>query len=156
MYVLDIRPKLYKQLEKLEKLEKSNIVLFDAIFKKVDEILENPERYENLRAPLNHLKGVHIQKSFMLLFSVDKETKTVILEKFDTIQRITSGVGIDNINKTFAFRYKGSYLQNKVRGKIPVFRKRQALISFRYASDCLTFSQKHASNAVFISVADVL
>jgi len=80
VYVLDIRPKLYKQLEKLEK---SNVVLFDAIFKKVDEILENPERYENLRAPLNHLKGVHIQKSFVLLFSVDKETKTVILEKFE-------------------------------------------------------------------------
>jgi YafQ family addiction module toxin component len=80
LYLLDIRPKLYKQLEKLEK---SNVVLFDAIFKKVDEILENPERYENLRVPINHLKGVHIQKSFVLIFSVDKETKTVILEKFE-------------------------------------------------------------------------
>jgi mRNA-degrading endonuclease RelE of RelBE toxin-antitoxin system len=97
---LDIRPKLYKQLEKLEK---TNIVLFDAIFKKVDEILENPERCENLRAPLNHLKGVHIQKSFVLLFSVDKETKTVILEKFDAIQIIIGGIAIDNINKNGTF-----------------------------------------------------
>jgi YafQ family addiction module toxin component len=79
VYELDIRPKLYKQLEKLEN---KNVVIYDAIFKKVDEILENPKRHENLKAPLNKMRGVHIQKSFVLLYSIDEETKIVTLEKF--------------------------------------------------------------------------
>jgi YafQ family addiction module toxin component len=79
LYELDIEIKLQKQLKKLEKSDKA---MFDAFFRKVAEILENPNRYENLRAPLNNLKSVHIQKSFVLMFSVDEESKIVTLEQF--------------------------------------------------------------------------
>ena len=68
---------------KLRKLQKKNIVQFDAIFKKVEEIQMNPHRYKNLKAPMNHLKRVHIDKHFVLVFSVDEESKIITLEDYD-------------------------------------------------------------------------
>jgi YafQ family addiction module toxin component len=68
---------------KLKKLKKKNIVQFDAIFKKAEEIQKDPHRYKNLKSPMNHLKRVHIDKHFVLIFSVEEESKTVILEDYD-------------------------------------------------------------------------
>lgn len=53
------------------------------IIKKVDGIVINPQRYKNLRAPLQHLRRIHIDEHFVLTFSVNTKTKTVILEDFD-------------------------------------------------------------------------
>ncbi len=79
MYELMISEKLSKELRRLQK---KNIVQFNAIFKKVEEIQIDPHRYKNLRSPLNNLKRVHIDSHFVLLFSVDEETKTITLESF--------------------------------------------------------------------------
>ena len=49
MYKLLIREKLSKELRKLNK---KNHVLFEAIFKKTDEICINPQHYKNLNYPL--------------------------------------------------------------------------------------------------------
>ena len=51
--------------------------------KKVEEILSVPHRYKNLRAPLQQWKRVHIDKSYVLLFSVDETTRLVTLEDYD-------------------------------------------------------------------------
>src|SRR4030043_343403 len=51
--------------------------------KKVEEITQDPHRYKNLRYPLNNWKRVHIDKHFVLTFSIDEKTKTVILEDYD-------------------------------------------------------------------------
>ncbi len=64
-------------------LSKKNPKQMEIITKKVDEIIKNPQRYKNLKAPMNMCKKVHIDKSFVLLFSVDEKTKTVILEDYD-------------------------------------------------------------------------
>ena len=80
MYKIDIREGLSK---KLRKLQKKNITQYDAIFRKVQEIQLDPHRYKNLNYPLNHLRRVHIDKHFVLVFSIDEETKTVILEDYD-------------------------------------------------------------------------
>ncbi len=58
------------------------------IMKKAAEISKNPHRYKNLRAPLNQWKRVHIDKHFVLAFSVDEKTKTVTLEDFDHHDKI--------------------------------------------------------------------
>ncbi|AAM32376.1 type II toxin-antitoxin system RelE family toxin [Methanosarcina mazei] len=79
MYEIIISEKLSK---KLIKLRKKNILQFNAIFKKAEEIQIDPQRYKNLRYPLNNLKRVHIDSHFVLLYSVDEETKTIILEDF--------------------------------------------------------------------------
>ena len=85
MYSLDIKPDLFKQLEKLKKKNKKQV---EIILKKADEIIKNPHSYKNLRSPLNNWKRVHIDKHFVLAFSVDEETKTVVLEDFDHHDRI--------------------------------------------------------------------
>jgi YafQ family addiction module toxin component len=79
VYEIIISEKLSK---KLIKLRKKNILQFNAIFKKAEEIQIDPQRYKNLRYPLNNLKRVHIDSHFVLLYSVDEETKTIILEDF--------------------------------------------------------------------------
>ena len=79
MYKLEIRPSLQKNLEKLAK---KNPKQAEIIIKKSEEIVINPIHYKNLRAPLNHLKRVHIDKHFVLTFSVDENSKTVILEDY--------------------------------------------------------------------------
>jgi len=78
-YHLEISPKLQKEFSKLKK---KNLKQLIAITKKVEEIREDPESYKNLNAPLNNLKRVHIG-SFVLLFSVNDDTKTVTLEYFE-------------------------------------------------------------------------
>lgn len=80
MYSLSIRPELDDELAKLAKKDKKR---YEIILKKVEEILQNPQHYKNLRAPLQHWKRVHIDKHFVLTFSVDEDTKTVTLEDFD-------------------------------------------------------------------------
>ena len=57
MYELKIKEKLNK---KFLKILKKNPPILKIINKKVFEIRSNPNRYKNLRSPLNHLKRVHI------------------------------------------------------------------------------------------------
>ena len=53
------------------------------ICKKLDEITKDPYRFKNLNSPLNHLKRVHIDKHFVLTFSIDETTKAIIIEDYD-------------------------------------------------------------------------
>lgn len=85
MYALDIKPELDKVFAKLAK---KNPKQLEIIFKKAEEIVKNPHHYKNLRAPLQHWKRVHIDASFVLAFSVDEKTKTVILEDYEHHDRI--------------------------------------------------------------------
>lgn len=85
MYTLSIRPSLKK---KLEKLGLKNPKQAEIIAKKSEEIIIDPQRYKNLRTPLHHWKRVHIDRHFVLTFSIDEETKTVILEDFEHHKKI--------------------------------------------------------------------
>ena len=78
-YHVEISTKLQREFKKLKK---KNLTLLIAINKKVEEIRLDPESYKNLNAPQNNLKRVQIG-SFVLLFSVNDQTKTVTLENFE-------------------------------------------------------------------------
>lgn len=80
MYTLFIKPDLAKEFDKLAK---KNPKQMEIILKKVEEILQNPQHYKNLRAPLNHWKRVHIDHHFVLTFFVDENTKIVTLKDYD-------------------------------------------------------------------------
>ena len=76
--------KLKKEVEKIFfKLKKKNLKQLLIIERKINEIIQNPQHYKNLRKPLQHLKRVHIGKSHVLVFSIDENLKTVIFEDFD-------------------------------------------------------------------------
>ncbi len=70
------------------KLAKKNPKQLEIIDKKIEEIRQNPQRYKTLRTPFQHLRRVHIDKSFVMIFSVDESTKTVIIEDYDHHDKI--------------------------------------------------------------------
>ena len=80
MYEVHTKPHLDKIFHTLSK---KNPKQLEIISKKVEEIAKDPHRFKNLRYPLNKWKRVHIDKHFVLTFSIDEKTKTVILEDYD-------------------------------------------------------------------------
>ncbi len=85
MYTLDIRPSLKKKLVKLGVKAPEQA---ERIAKKSEEIVRNPHRYKNLKSPLNNWKRVHIDRHFVLTFSIDDDTKIVILEDYNHHNKI--------------------------------------------------------------------
>lgn len=82
MRKFDIEKELHNILKKLFKKDK---VKYDRIWNKINEIINisDVEHYKNLRAPLQHFKSVHIEKSFVLVFKYDKTNNKVIFYDFD-------------------------------------------------------------------------
>jgi YafQ family addiction module toxin component len=73
-----------KEMERiLEKLYRRNRKQFDIITDKIKEIRENPYHYKPLRHDMKGFRRVHIDKSFVLVFKIMEETKTVKIEDFD-------------------------------------------------------------------------
>jgi len=85
MYNLDIRPSLKKKLIKLGTRDPKQA---EIIAKKSEEIVIDPHRYKNLKAPLNNWKRVHIDRHFVLTFSIDEDAKAIILEDYDHHKKI--------------------------------------------------------------------
>ena len=71
-------------------MAKKNKAQLKKISKKIKEIIacKDISHYKNLKKPMQHLKGVHIDKSFVLVFSVDENKKNIIFEEFDHHDRI--------------------------------------------------------------------
>ncbi|NQU79144.1 type II toxin-antitoxin system RelE/ParE family toxin [Candidatus Woesearchaeota archaeon] len=80
MYSYELR----KSVEKIFfKLAKKNPKQLEKIYNKIEEIVAEPHRYKNLKKPMNNLKRVHIDKHFVLTFSIDEPSITVIIEDYD-------------------------------------------------------------------------
>jgi YafQ family addiction module toxin component len=87
MYNLELR----KSVEKIfSKLANKNPQQLGIVEKKIKEILKDPHHYKNLRKPLQQLKRVHIDKSFVLIFSVNEKNKTIIIEDYDHHDKVYS------------------------------------------------------------------
>ena len=80
MYDYELRVSVEKIFNKLAKRNPKQL---EIIYSKIEEIRDNPNRYKNLKSPLHHLKRVHIDKSFVMVFSVDENKKLVIIEDYD-------------------------------------------------------------------------
>lgn len=80
MYNYELRKSVEKIFFKLAKKDPGQL---EIIFKKIDEIVINPYRYKNLRKPLQHLKRVHIDSNFLMVFSINERTKTIIIEDYN-------------------------------------------------------------------------
>lgn len=79
VYNLEIREHLHKVFKKLSKKDRRKL---EIINKKVKEILDKPYHYKPLSAPLQNKRRVHINKSFVLIYSVDERKGCVILEEY--------------------------------------------------------------------------
>jgi len=79
MYNLEIRESIDKIFSKLFRRDR---VSFEYINKKIIEIRENPYHFKPLRAPMQNYRRVHIG-SFVLIYSIDENRKTIIIEKYE-------------------------------------------------------------------------
>ncbi|MBI2076506.1 MAG: type II toxin-antitoxin system mRNA interferase toxin, RelE/StbE family [Candidatus Aenigmarchaeota archaeon] len=85
MYAVSNKPKID---EIFKKLAKKNPKQLEIITKKVAEILENPYRFKTLSNIMKGFRRVHIDKSFVLVYSIDEGIKTVVLEDYDHHDKI--------------------------------------------------------------------
>ena len=73
-YSYSIEKKLKAKLKRTYKKDKK---LYDAVMKKIEEIMENPHHYKPLRYGLKGSRRVHLEKSFVLVFEIDEAEKMV-------------------------------------------------------------------------------
>lgn len=80
MYQYEIQPNLQKIMLKLYKKDNQTR---EKIISKIKEVINSKdvEHYKNLRAPLQHLKRVHIGEK-VLVFKYDKKNNLLSFENF--------------------------------------------------------------------------
>ncbi len=84
MYALEIREHVDRIFRKLAKRNPNQM---EIISKKLQELVGNPHRFKPMRFPLAGKRRLHFG-SFVLLFSIDEQRKTVILEDYEHHDRI--------------------------------------------------------------------
>ena len=89
MFNFDLTDELKIILRKLSKKDKKKV---ERINKKIKEIiscnLNTIDHYKNLKHGLKTLKRIHIDKSFVLTFRIDKEKKSILFLDFDHHDRV--------------------------------------------------------------------
>ncbi len=73
-YSFEVHPRC---LDEIKKLCKKNHALEEALRKKINEILENPQHYKPLRYDSAGEKRVHVMKSFVLKFKIEENKHLV-------------------------------------------------------------------------------
>ena len=79
MYSLAIRKSVDKLFSRLAKRDPARLRLVD---EKIEQILAYPHHFKPLRSPMQHLRRVHLDGSYVLVYSIDEENKLVVIEDF--------------------------------------------------------------------------
>lgn len=79
MYSLEVRESVDGRFKKLGKKNPKQMMMIE---KKIVQILRNPYHFKPLRAPMQHLRRVHVG-SFVLIYSIEEGRKAVIVEDYD-------------------------------------------------------------------------
>jgi YafQ family addiction module toxin component len=65
-----------------KKLQKKDLSQFDALSRKINDILENPQQFKPLKSPMQRLRRVHIG-SFVLVYDIDEVRKVVTIRRYE-------------------------------------------------------------------------
>jgi YafQ family addiction module toxin component len=65
-----------------KKLKKKDSAQFEALSKKISEILDNPQQFKPLRSPMQHMRRVHVG-SFVVVYDVDEARKVVTIRRYE-------------------------------------------------------------------------
>jgi len=80
-----------KQLKKkLRVLLRKDKIRYSIVLTKMEEVVarEDVDHYKNLRAPLQHLKRVHIDSHFVLVFRYDAASDIIFFYDLDHHEKI--------------------------------------------------------------------
>lgn len=78
MYTLGIRESVNRIFHQLARKDPKQML---AVEKKIKQTLANPHHFKPLRAPMQHLRRVHVG-SFVLVYSIDEKNKIVTIEDY--------------------------------------------------------------------------
>ena len=78
-YALKVRKHVDKLFAKMGKKDVYNLKI---IYKKLEEVCKDPESFKPLNAPMQNLRRVHVLKSFVIIYSIDKSVHAVCIEDF--------------------------------------------------------------------------
>lgn len=84
MYSLEIREHVDRTFRKLAKKDTRQM---EVLTKKINEILQDPFAFKPMHFPLAGMRRVHFG-SYVLLFSIDVQRKTVVLEDYEHHDRV--------------------------------------------------------------------
>ena len=84
MYALEVREHVDRIFKKLAKKNPNQMEIMS---KKIQEILDDPHMFKSMHFPLAGMRRVHFG-SFVLLFSIDEQRKTVILQDYEHHDRV--------------------------------------------------------------------
>lgn len=84
MYSLDTNPIVDKTFSKLEKKNPKQLKI---ITKKIKQILKDPYHFKPLKGDMHEARRVHVG-SFVLVYEINKKTKTIILLDYDYHDKI--------------------------------------------------------------------
>lgn len=85
MYSLTTKPEVDGIFSKLSKRNPKQLKI---IFKKIEQIIENPYHFKPLRGDMHGARRVHIDKSFVLTYEVDEKNKLVKILDYDHHDKI--------------------------------------------------------------------
>ena len=89
MFDFNISDELRLKLRKLVKKDKKKVQIINKKIKEViNSDLDSINHYKNLKYGMKEFKRVHIDKHFVLVFSVNETKKEVIFEDFDHHDKI--------------------------------------------------------------------
>ncbi|MAG19965.1 type II toxin-antitoxin system mRNA interferase toxin, RelE/StbE family [archaeon] len=85
MYSFDTKPNIDKIFLKLQKKNPKQLPI---IFKKIEQICENPYHFKPLRGDMKGSRRVHIDKSFVLVYEINEEKKIIEILDYDYHDKI--------------------------------------------------------------------
>ncbi len=78
-----------EEIDKIfSRLMKKNKKQLEIICAKLELILDDPYRFKPLRSDMKSYREVHIDKHFVLIYSIDELRKTVILKDYNHHENI--------------------------------------------------------------------
>jgi YafQ family addiction module toxin component len=84
MYAIETREHVDKIFKKLAKKNPNQM---EAVARKLQEIIEDPHRFKPMHFPLAGMRRAHLG-TFVILFSIDEQRKTIILEDYEHYDRV--------------------------------------------------------------------
>ena len=79
MYFLEVVAKVDQIFKKLQKKDATQ---FEALTRKVSEILENPHQFKPLKNPMQHMRRVHVG-SFVMVYDIDEVRMVVTVRRYE-------------------------------------------------------------------------
>lgn len=84
-YLLEIREHVDNIFAKMQKKDPKTL---EIIYKKLEKVLEDPFKFKPLRNNMRLYGEVHVNTHFVLVYSIDNDAKTVIIEDYDHHDKI--------------------------------------------------------------------